>query len=134
MAVRRRARAAATFAQAVRAASAPGSPSLWTRLRSVPRMIRAVRSGEYTGLSSTRLALILAGVGYVVSPIDVVPEGLLLVLGLADDAMVLGWVVLTLVKETEEFLAWEAAATGAAAPFGGVRPGEPQTVRSHVVP
>ena len=79
MAARRRARAAATFAHAVGEASAPGSPSLWRRLRAVPRLVRAVRSGEYTGVSSARLMLLLAGVGYVVSPIDVVPEGLLLV-------------------------------------------------------
>ncbi|GAB3111691.1 hypothetical protein GCM10027055_12820 [Janibacter alkaliphilus] len=109
MAARRRARAAATFAHAVGEASAPGSPSLWRRLRAVPRLVRAVRSGEYTGVSSARLMLLLAGVGYVVSPIDVVPEGLLLVLGLADDALVLGWVALTLVQETEAFLAWEQA-------------------------
>ena len=39
---------------------------------------RAVRSGRYTGMSNGQLALMLAGLGYVVSPVDLVPEGLLL--------------------------------------------------------
>lgn len=102
-----RVRNAAYLASAVRTAAHPGGPSLWQRLRAVPRMVRAVRSGQYTGMTSTRLLMLLAGVGYVVSPIDVVPEGLLLVLGLVDDVMVIGWVAATLVRETEEFIAWE---------------------------
>ena len=73
-----RVRNAAHLASAVRSATRPGGPTLWQRLRAVPRMIRAVRSGQYTGLSSTRLLMMLAGVGYVVSPVDIVPEGLLL--------------------------------------------------------
>lgn len=138
MTARRRAMAAAALARAVREASAPGSPTLWRRLRAVPRMIRAVRSGAYTGLTSGRLALLLAGVGYVVSPIDVVPEGLLLVLGLVDDAVVLGWVALTLVRETEDFLAWEAAVaagvpTGAPTASTAGSPGPGSAVPSYVV-
>lgn len=135
----RRTRAAVNLARAVHEASAPGSPSLWQRLRAVPRMVRAVRSGQYTSLSSTKLAMLVAGVGYIVSPVDLAPEGLLLVLGLADDAMVLGWVALTLVRETEEFLRWEHAMThgyagrpGTTGPEGGSGP-YPHTVPSHVV-
>lgn len=135
----RRTRAAAHLARAVHEASAPGSPSLWQRLRAVPRMVRAVRSGEYAGLTSSKLALLLAGVGYVVSPIDLAPEGLLLVLGLADDAVVLGWVAITLVRETEDFLAWEReraagwAHTGGGSAHASPGAGGPQTVPSHVV-
>ena len=116
---RRAAAGAAHLARAVHEASGPGSPSLFARLRAVPRLIRAVRSGEYTGMSSMELAMLLAGVGYVVSPIDVVPEGLLLVLGLVDDVLVIGWLVTTLVRETDDFIAWEQ--------------GRAQTVPSHVV-
>lgn len=138
MSRRRRVMAAAALAGAVREAAPPGSPSLWRRARAIPRMIHAVRSGAYTGLSSGRLALLLAGVGYVVSPVDLVPEGLLLVLGLVDDAVVLGWVAVTLVRETEDFLAWEdAVAAGATsappAEAGRARAGGPATVRSSVV-
>ncbi len=107
MAIHHRVRTARNLAHAVNAASQPGSPSLWTRLRAVPRMIRAVRSGQYQGLSSTKAMMMIAGLGYVLSPVDLVPEGLLLVLGLADDALVLSWLAVTLVQETEAFLAWE---------------------------
>ncbi|WP_370892394.1 YkvA family protein [Janibacter sp. GXQ6167] len=124
---------------AVRAASRPGSPGLWQRLRAVPRMVRAVRSGAYTGVSSARLAMMMAGVAYVVSPIDLMPEGLLFIVGLADDALVLSWLAVALVNETEDFLAWEkgmAPASSGTWPGGGEsKPGDPawQTVRSHVV-
>lgn len=104
---RRAAVGAAHLARAVNQASGPGSPSLFARFSAVPRLIRAVRSGEYTGMSSMQLALVLAGVGYVVSPIDLVPEGLLLAVGLVDDVLVIGWLAMTLVRETEAFIAWE---------------------------
>ena len=93
--------------RAVRLATKPGGPSLGDRAAAVPRLVKAVRGGEYTGTSVGRLALVAAGAAYVVSPVDLLPEGVLGVLGLADDAMVLGWVATTLVEETEKFLAWE---------------------------
>lgn len=127
---------AARLAHALREASAPpGAPSLWARVRAVPRMVRAVRSGQYTGLTSTRLMMLLAGVGYVVSPIDLVPEGLLLVVGLVDDVLVIGWVATALVRETEDFIAWERGAAAWAAPQAGGHVGpDGQTVPSYVVP
>ena len=67
MVMSRRARSAVHLASAVRSASRPGGPSLLQRLRAVPRMVRAVRAGTYTGLTSTRLLMMLAGVGYIVS-------------------------------------------------------------------
>ena len=94
-------------ARALRLATRPGGPSLGERASALPRMVRAVTSGEYTGTSLSRLALVAAGIAYVVSPVDLMPEGLLGILGLADDAMVLGWVTTTLVEETEKFLSWE---------------------------
>ncbi len=94
-------------ARALRLATRPGGPPLGARASALPRMVRAVASGEYTGTSLSRLALVAAGIAYVVSPVDLMPEALLGVVGLADDAMVLGWVTTTLVEETEKFLAWE---------------------------
>lgn len=127
-------RTAANLAGAVRSASRPGSPSLLQRAVALPRMIRAVRSGHYTGLSNGQLALMLAGLGYVVSPVDLVPEGLLLVLGLVDDAMVLSWLAVTLVRETEAFIEWERTAQAAPSHgYAGAGYGQPQTVRSEVV-
>ncbi len=140
---RRAAAGAVHLARAVHQASGPGSPGMIARLRAVPRLVRAVRSGEYTGMSSVQLAMVLAGVGYVVSPIDLVPEGLLLAVGLVDDVLVIGWLAMTLVRETEAFIAWEQGhASGPGAQWRwsahqGPPPGASpagQTVPSHVVP
>ena len=96
------------LARAARLATRPGGPSLGDRAVAVPRMVKAIRSGEYTGTSMAKLGLLVAGTAYVASPVDLLPEALLGVVGLADDAMVLGWVATTLVEETEKFLDWES--------------------------
>lgn len=85
-----------------------GGPPLGRRLAALPRMIRASMRGEYDG--GKRLALMGAGLAYVVSPIDVVPEGLLLLVGLADDAVMVAWLAGAVLSETERFLEWERRA------------------------
>jgi uncharacterized membrane protein YkvA (DUF1232 family) len=107
-----------TLFTAVRTATRPGSPSAGERAQAVPRMVRATLSGEYTGTTRTRLLMLAAAAAYVVSPVDLVPEGLLAIFGLADDAMVVSWIAATLVNETESFLAWERGGR-AAGPGGG---------------
>ena len=86
-------------------AGARGGPPLGKRLAALPRMIRASVRGEYDG--GKRLGLMAAGLAYVVSPIDLVPEGLLLVFGLADDAVAVAWLAGAVLSETERFLEWE---------------------------
>lgn len=98
-----------SVATAVRAATRPGSAGLRERLACLPRLVRAVRSGAYPGTTLGRLALLVAAALYVVSPADLLPEALLPLLGLADDALVVTWVATTLVNETEAFLRWERA-------------------------
>lgn len=124
-----------TLYRAARIAMTPGGPSLATRLTALPRLVRETLSGRYAGLTAGRLALMAAAVAYIVSPVDLVPEGALLMLGLADDAMVLGWLAAALVTETESFLAWEKSAP---APVGDETnplsvPVQPATVTSAVV-
>jgi uncharacterized membrane protein YkvA (DUF1232 family) len=87
-------------------AGARGGPSLNTRLAALPRMIRATMKGEYDG--GLRLAMMAAAAAYVVSPIDVFPEALLLVVGLADDALMITWLAGSVLDETGRFLEWEA--------------------------
>lgn len=82
-----------------------GGPSLSKRLAALPRMIRATARGEYDG--GKRLILMAAATAYVVSPIDLVPEAFLFVLGLADDAVMIVWLAGTVLSETERFLEWE---------------------------
>jgi uncharacterized membrane protein YkvA (DUF1232 family) len=82
-----------------------GGPSLSTRLAAMPRMLKATARGEYDG--GMRMALMAAAAAYVVSPIDLVPEAFLLVLGLADDAVMIAWLAGSVLSETERFLEWE---------------------------
>lgn len=85
---------------------ARGGPSLGQRLAALPRMIKATVKGEYDG--GLRLALMSAALVYVASPIDAVPEALLLAVGLVDDAIVITWLAGAVLAETERFLTWES--------------------------
>ncbi|MDT0214744.1 YkvA family protein [Rothia sp. ARF10] len=96
-----------SLATAIRIATRPGGPSMVERAQAVPRLVMAVRSGEYTGTSVGRLLMIAGAAGYLVSPVDLLPEALLGAFGLADDAMVGSWLAAQLVTETEAFLEWE---------------------------
>ena len=96
-----------SFYRAARLAMRPGGPGLAARLSAVPRMVSAALSGRYSGTSAGRLAMMAAAVAYVVSPVDLMPEGALLLFGVLDDAMVLTWLAAALVTETESFLSWE---------------------------
>ena len=110
-------------ARAVRMAVRPGGPSMGERAGAVPRMVRATFSGEYVGVSKGRLMLMLGAAGYLVSPLDLIPEAVLPIIGLADDALVLSWLATRLVEETEAFLEWEKGIVGAPTGSAGAAPG-----------
>lgn len=103
----RRLASAGAVVRAVRLATRPGSPSLGERATALPRLVRATMTGDYGGTSPARLLLVLAAAGYLVAPVDLMPEAVLGPLGLADDALVIGWLATRLVEETEAFLDWE---------------------------
>lgn len=98
---------AATVVSLVRASTRPGAPSLSERAQSVPRLVRATRDGTYAGTTLRRLGLVGAALAYVASPIDLLPEAFLPILGAADDAVVLSWAIKAFLEETDRFLAWE---------------------------
>jgi uncharacterized membrane protein YkvA (DUF1232 family) len=99
-----------------------GGPSLAQRLGALPRMVWATMTGRYDG--KFRLAAMALATAYIASPIDLVPEAFLLLLGLADDAVVVVWLAGAILAETERFLEWERgrARLVEAAPVPG-RPG-----------
>ncbi len=130
MAVRSRLLLVRSLSSAVRSLARPGGPSVPERLSAVPRLSKAVLSGEYRGMSVARLGLMAGALAYVVSPVDLMPEGLLLALGLADDAMVLSWLAATLVNATDDFLQWEHSRTGPGAPFPSSADGQGRRGRS----
>jgi uncharacterized membrane protein YkvA (DUF1232 family) len=84
---------------------ARGGPSVSKRLAALPRMLKATATGQYDG--GMRLAVMAAATAYVISPIDLVPEAFLLVVGLADDAVMITWLAGAVLAETERFLEWE---------------------------
>jgi uncharacterized membrane protein YkvA (DUF1232 family) len=61
-------------------------------------------------MSRGRLGLYGLAAAYVLAPIDVMPELLLAVLGLADDAILSVWLLGSFLDETERFLIWEGRA------------------------
>jgi uncharacterized membrane protein YkvA (DUF1232 family) len=84
---------------------ARGGPSLGMRLAALPRMLKATARREYDG--GLRVAFMAAATAYVVSPIDLIPEMFIPILGLADDAVMITWLAGTVLSETERFLEWE---------------------------
>lgn len=85
----------------------PGAPGFGDLLSAFPRMLKARLSGQYKGVSLGKLAVMAAAVGYIASPIDVLPEALLLVFGLADDAIVFTWLAGAALDESGRYLEWE---------------------------
>ncbi|GAA4087467.1 MULTISPECIES: YkvA family protein [Actinomadura] len=85
----------------------PDTPGLLTRIRAVPRMLKAVLRGEYKGLPYRTLGLLAVGLVYILSPIDAVPEILVPVVGLADDTGVALWLAAVLVKAAGDYVNWE---------------------------
>jgi uncharacterized membrane protein YkvA (DUF1232 family) len=93
--------------RAVSRGSEPGAPGLGERLRAFPRMVGDAVSGRYAALGRGRLALLALALAYLVSPVDLVPEAFVPLLGLADDSVVALWLAGAFLAETDRFLAWE---------------------------
>jgi uncharacterized membrane protein YkvA (DUF1232 family) len=93
--------------RAITHARRPGEPGVGDRLRALPRMLRASVSGHYPHLGKGRIALVLLALAYLVSPVDLVPEVFLTLLGLTDDALVAFWLGGTFLAETGRYLEWE---------------------------
>jgi uncharacterized membrane protein YkvA (DUF1232 family) len=99
------ARAAAAW-RTYREVTKPGSPGLMTRVRAIPRMIGAVMRGRYAGMGKGKLTLLGLGVVYILSPIDVVPDFLVLI-GVADDFGVFLWLLASLLGESGRYVEHE---------------------------
>lgn len=121
-----RATAFAALWKTVRGRRRPDAPPVGAQLAAMPRLITATLTGRYAGLERRRLLLMALAAAYVLSPVDLLPEGFLLLFGIADDAVVLAWLAGAVLSETEAFLAWEAdgAPSDARERSGRVVPGE----------
>jgi uncharacterized membrane protein YkvA (DUF1232 family) len=74
------------------------------------RMIYAHKSGAHK-LSMKTLSLLVLGILYFVTPLDIIPD-FLPIIGFADDISVVIAIYKTLKMEIEEFLAWENSQKG----------------------
>jgi uncharacterized membrane protein YkvA (DUF1232 family) len=78
-------------------------------VRKIPdifRMVRMWKRGQYP-MRSIDMILPLLGMLYVISPIDILPDFALPVLGIMDDLAVLSLVIPKLIREVDKFLIWE---------------------------
>jgi uncharacterized membrane protein YkvA (DUF1232 family) len=78
--------------------------SFLSRVGAIPAMVRDVLLGRYSGLSRGKLVLMALAVGYIVSPIDLLPEAILTIPGLADDAIVTAWLIGSVLTESTRYL------------------------------
>lgn len=70
------------------------------------RMVNMWRKGAYP-VKSMDLILPLIGLLYVISPIDIIPD-FIVVAGVLDDLAVLSLAIPKLIREVDKFLLWEA--------------------------
>ncbi len=75
-------------------------------LQLLVRLLKASVSGAYTGFSVHKLVTIVAAILYLISPLDVIPD-FIPVVGYADDAAVIAWVLNSIAEELKDFKSWE---------------------------
>ena len=75
-------------------------------LQLLVRLVKASVNGGYTGFSAQKLVTIVAAILYLISPLDVIPD-FIPVVGYADDAAVIAWVLTSLAEDLKNFKSWE---------------------------
>ncbi|HEX2300470.1 MAG TPA: YkvA family protein [Pseudonocardiaceae bacterium] len=108
----------------VREGRRAGGPTVGERFSALPRLAGNAARGRYPGLGGLRLAGIVLALLYLLSPVDVLPELFLPLLGLGDDALVALWLAGTFFDETERYLRWERTGGGLSGPGGPDRLGD----------
>lgn len=95
---------------AIKKANLGRSPlsKIWTDLQATFRLVGAWIKGEYRGISMASILAAIAGLLYLVNPLDLVTDFLPGV-GLLDDATVLGFVIARIRVDLKKFLDWESS-------------------------
>lgn len=78
------------------------------RVRLAIRMVRAYISGEYRELPWRTLIILVAGILYFVTPLDLIPD-FIPVLGYVDDISVIFWIFKSFSDDLENYQEWEAS-------------------------
>jgi uncharacterized membrane protein YkvA (DUF1232 family) len=80
---------------------------IWNDLQTALRLARAWSRRDYRGVTRGSIVLVIAGLLYLLSPIDAIVDAIPVV-GFLDDALVLGWVFRQVRWELDAFREWEA--------------------------
>ena len=70
------------------------------------RMLKAWLHGDYKNISIQSLIAVVAALLYFVNPFDLIPD-FIPIIGQLDDILILSYLVKSLNKEIERFMAWE---------------------------
>ncbi|MEM9444243.1 MAG: YkvA family protein [Verrucomicrobiota bacterium] len=79
---------------------------IWSYLMAMFRLIRAYYSKTYRHIPWSSILMIIAGIVYFVSPMDMIPDWIP-ALGFLDDAAVLGFLIKMLRNDLNRFMKWE---------------------------
>jgi uncharacterized membrane protein YkvA (DUF1232 family) len=105
----------------------------WESLQTLLRLIKAVASGDYTGMPTPTVLGAIAVLIYFLSPIDLVPD-FIPVVGLLDDVALMAWFMSTLKSEIDKFHEWELTRPqtimATAGDFGAEKGASDQPLRS----
>lgn len=87
-----------------------GIRTLFEDVKILRRLVGDYRSGSYTNISKSQVLMILAGLVYLVTPVDLLPD-FILGLGFLDDAMILGYIMKQLYDIIDHYKSWSERRT-----------------------
>jgi uncharacterized membrane protein YkvA (DUF1232 family) len=77
-----------------------------SRVRVLIRMVVAYKTREYRDIELQSILMIVAGLVYFVTPLDLIPD-FIPITGLVDDITVILWVYNKVQQEIDKFIDWE---------------------------
>lgn len=83
---------------------------LWSDLPLLVRLLKAWKRGSYRGLSVRTIVSLAAGLLYIVSPMDLLPD-FIPGIGLIDDAAVVALLLHSVAQDLAAFRVWEQSRT-----------------------
>jgi len=84
--------------------------AIWEELRTLVRLVKSWKSGDYTNVSRKSVILVAGALVYLVNPLDIIPD-FTPILGLMDDVTILGFVIKSVRSEITKFQNWEERET-----------------------
>lgn len=79
---------------------------VWQQLQLFFSLCKDYYSGNYSGVDQKTMVYIIAGLLYLLSPIDFIPD-FIIGLGFLDDAFIIGYVYKKLASEMEKYQQWK---------------------------